>query len=51
MKKHDMPGYWAIFEYVFSIFYFLSVMVIKTVCANQSEKDLVIQTVCANQYE
>lgn len=34
----DGPGFWAIFEYVFGIFYFLSVVMLKTKCANQSEK-------------
>lgn len=34
----DEPGHWAIFEYVFVLFYFLSVVVLKTVCANQTEK-------------
>lgn len=36
----DEPGYWAIFEYVFILFYFLSVVVLKTVCANQTEKEV-----------
>lgn len=36
----DGPGYWAIFEYVFGIFYFLSVVVIKIMCANQTEKEV-----------
>lgn len=46
----DGPAHWAIFEYVFSTLYFLGVVVIKTLCANQSEKE-VIKTGCANQYD
>lgn len=34
----DWPGYCAIFDYVFGIFCSLSVVVIKKMCANQSEK-------------